>query len=377
MVDSGLTRLTPLIGEAASVEGDAELGRLLRTLVNEAKTTTGSAYAALGVLGGHRMLSDFIHQGVSEDVAARIGHPPTGRGVLGAVIHADEAIVLEAISDHPASIGFPEHHPPMESFLGVPVTAGGERFGNLYLTEKEGGFTDADVAVVEALSHIAGAAIQSARLHARLRRVALIEDRQRIARDLHDSVIQDLFAVGLGLQSLAHAQTDENLVDKLTSAIDTLDDSVAMLRRYIFELKESPFPATGLDERLQQLVARLGSAYPARVELSLGTIGDGPWVDDAVLLATEALSNALRHSGATHVEVSAGLEDDYMVVVVTDNGGGFEDGSEPRGLGLHSMRTRAEAHGGWTTVESSPSQGTSVVARFPVRSAGPDGPEPQ
>ncbi len=373
MADSGLTRLTPLIGEAASVEGSADLGRLLRTLVDEAKRTTGARYAAIGVMGGHGVLAEFIYEGISEDTATLIGHPPTGRGVLGAVIRADEPIVLESIADHPDSVGFPDNHPPMATFLGVPVMVGSERFGNLYLTEKEGGFSDADVAAIKALSNIAGSAIQSARLHARLRRVALIEDRQRIARDLHDSVIQDLFAVGLGLQSLTDSLADENVLLKLTSAIDTLDDSVAALRRYIFELKETPMPATGLDERLQQVVSRLGSAYPARVVLSLGTLGDGPWVDDAVLLATEALSNALRHSGATLVDVFAGIEDGQLVVEVTDNGSGFTD-ADTRGLGLHSMRTRAESHGGTASVSTVPGEGTTVVARFPVRSPAPGGP---
>src|SRR5690606_17885133 len=103
-------------------------------------------------------------------------------------------IVLEAISDHPDSVGFPANHPAMISFLGVPVAVADRSFGNLYLTDKEGGFNDDDVVAIEALSRIAGAAVQTARLQSRLRRLAVVEERQRIARDLHDSVIQDLFA---------------------------------------------------------------------------------------------------------------------------------------------------------------------------------------
>src|SRR5918996_5471491 len=118
---SGLNRLTPLIAEAASVEGEADLGRLLRTLVSEVMAATGAPYVALGVIGEHQVLSDFVFKGITEAEAERIGHLPTGHGVLGTVIRENQTIVLERISDHPDSVGFPDHHPPMESFLGVPI----------------------------------------------------------------------------------------------------------------------------------------------------------------------------------------------------------------------------------------------------------------
>lgn len=366
--------LTPLIEEAVAVEDTAELGRLLRTLVYEAQRTTGAKYAALGVLGEHGVLAEFIYEGIGPELAHRIGHPPTGRGVLGTVIHAHGAIVLESIADHPDSVGFPEHHPPMGSFLGFPISVGAERFGNLYLTEKDGGFTEADVASVEAISHIAGAAIHTATLHRRLRRMALVEDRQRIARDLHDSVIQDLFAVGLGLQAIATRLDDSVLVQELDGAVDTLDEAVSSLRRYVFELRDTPRPAVTLDERLGNLVARLGAVYPARIELSLESITDGPWVDDAVLLTTEALSNALRHAQADQIDVSVAVEDGHLVIRVKDDGTGFDHGAISGGMGLHSMKSRAESHGGSTTVETSPGGGTHVEARFPVTPASPPAP---
>lgn len=346
--------------------GTADLDHLLRTLVAEAKRATGARYAALGVIGGHGVLSDFIYDGISEEQAREIGPPPSGRGVLGTLIREKHPLVLEVIGDHPDSVGFPEHHPPMASFLGVPITAGEESFGNLYLTEKEGGFTDDDLVAVKALSHIAGSGIHSARLQHRLRQMAVVEDRQRIARDLHDSVIQDLFAVGLGLQALSMG-VDESVAAGLNSAIDTLDESVATLRRYVFELRETPRPAERLDERVREVIDRMAKAYSTRVELSVDAAHHGPWVDDAVLLTTEALSNALRHGRADRIWISLGIEEGHQVIVVTDDGIGFDLRRVGIGMGLSSMKARAESTGGMADISSRPGTGTTVTARFPIR----------
>ena len=363
-----LTRLTPLIAEAASVADESDLGRVLRTLALEAKAATQASYVALGIIGEHGWLSEFIYDGISPEQADLIGHPPTGRGVLGTVIRENRSMVVESISQHSDSVGFPPNHPPMTNFLGVPVTVGDDAFGNLYLTNKEGGFNDDDVVVVEALSRIAGAAVQTARLQTRLSRVAVVEDRQRIARDLHDSVIQDLFAVGLSLQGLSLRLTDDEIGGLLTESIDTLDDSVNTLRRYVFELKDASQPAVGLDERLQVMVARMGSAYPVRVRLTLDYTESGELDDDIVLLATEALSNALRHSQAQSVEITLTRDDQSVILRVIDDGVGFEASESVHGMGLANMTARAKTLGGSVELRSSES-GTVVEARLPVRRA--------
>ena len=363
-----LTRLTPLIAEAVSVADESDLGRVLRTLALEAKAATQASYVALGIIGEHGLLSEFIYEGIPLEQADLIGHPPTGRGVLGTVIRENRSMVVESISQHPDSVGFPPNHPPMTNFLGVPVTVGDDAFGNLYLTNKEGGFNDDDVVVVEALSRIAGAAVQTARLQTRLSRVAVVEDRQRIARDLHDSVIQDLFAVGLSLQGLSLRLTDDEIGGLLTESIDTLDDSVNTLRRYVFELKDVSQPAVGLDERLQVMVARMGSAYPVRVRLTLDYTESGELDDDIVLLATEALSNALRHSQAQSVEITLTRDDQSVILRVIDDGVGFEASESVHGMGLANMTARAKTLGGSVELRSSES-GTVVEARLPVRRA--------
>lgn len=365
---TGLRRLAPLIAEAASVEGEMDLGRILRILVAEVQAVTDAPYVALGVIGEHQVLSDFVYEGISKEQADEIGKLPTGHGVLGTVIRENQTIILESISDHPDSIGFPEHHPPMEAFLGVPVSVGGDPFGNLYLTDKEGGFTDEDIAVVEAISRVAGAAIQVARLQTRLRHMAVIEDRQRIARDLHDSVIQDIFAVGLSLQGLSTRVSEMEVREQLDSSIDTLDGTVNTLRRYVFELREEVVPATGLDDKIQALVARMGSAYPTKVELSVEPLESYPSDQELVLLLTEALSNALRHADAAKISVDVMQKGEDILVRIADDGIGFDPANIEAGMGLANMRARALGLGGTLELEAEPGEGTTVIARIPIRS---------
>lgn len=366
MSASEVSGLTPLITSAAKVVGTSDLGEVLRTLVAQAKNATGAEYAAIGVLGSHDVLSEFIFDGIDTDLAALIGHPPVGRGVLGTVIREKKPIMLGEISEHPDSVGFPEHHPKMHAFLGVPVAVGEEVFGNLYLTNKDGGFTNQDLEIANALSRIAAAAVQTARLQTRLRRLAVVEDRQRIARDLHDSVIQDLFATGLSLQGLASQVSDPKITGPLNQALDTLDRSVTALRSYVFELRESSRAPVGLDERLQVLVSRMGATYPSHVELNIeGEVPD-VWDEELVILATEALSNALRHSHATHVEVELVVDPTEMTLKVTDNGDGFDPGKPRQGMGLSNMAARAQAMGGSLYLESGEETGTVVEARIPL-----------
>ena len=360
-------RMSGLIEAAAGVVEQTDLELVLRRLVTEATAATGARYGALGVLGDHGVLSDFLHEGISADQASRIGRLPTGRGVLGTVIRLNETIRVDEISTHPDAVGFPEHHPPMGSFLGVPVAVGDTAFGNLYLTDKEGGFTDQDVTVVEALSRIAGAAVKTARLQERLRRVAVVEDRQRIARELHDSVIQEMFAVGLGLQGVAQLVESPQAEATLLDAVDRLDRSVETLRRYIFELKNEPDSRPRLDERLQELVARMGSAYPARVRLSLDLDHplEGSVDDELVAIVTESLSNALRHAAAGSVDVDVSVDNHRCEIRVKDDGTGFDTRAPTEGMGLENMHGRVRRRNGEITIISS-EVGTELSVRIPV-----------
>ncbi|HSJ85561.1 MAG TPA: GAF domain-containing sensor histidine kinase [Acidimicrobiia bacterium] len=364
---SAVHRLPGLIEAAAAVVGAGDLEHTLRRLVAEARTATGATYAALGIIGEHGVLTEFFYEGLSAEEAARIGSLPMGKGVLGTLVREKTTIRIDSIADHPESYGFPPNHPAMGNFLGVPVAAGGKAFGNLYLTDKTGGFTDDDVMLVEALSRIAGSAVTTARLQERLRSIAVGEDRERIARDLHDSVIQDLFAVGLGLQGIAEVVTDNDAATTLEEAVDRLDTVVEELRAYIFQLR-SGGGRRQLDERLQELVSRLGSAYPTPVTLEIGSLSpsDERLEDEVVKIVTEALSNALRHSRGTKIEVVVLDEDGWYRIMVRDDGSGFDPAARRAGLGLANLSARASKLGGMAEITSSPGRGTTVEVKLPL-----------
>jgi len=365
---TSVDRLPALIEAAAGVVGELDLERVLDRLVTEAIQATGARYGALGVLGEHGVLSEFRHSGLTEEEASVIGAPPTGRGVLGTVIREKRTIVVREISEHPESYGFPPNHPPMGSFLGVPVSAGGKAFGNLYLTEKSGGFTEDDVALVEALSRIAGSAVNTARLQDRLRGLAVVEDRERIARDLHDSVIQDLFAVGLSLQGISERVQDTSAAQTLADAVDRLDDAVEALRAYIFQLKTSPDRRPALDDRLQELVSRVGSAYPSdvRLEIEITDVDDDHLEDQILKIVTEALSNALRHSEGSSIDVTVKSGSDGVLIRVSDDGIGFDTRRPTAGMGLANIAARAERIGGTMALKSEPGAGAVVEVVVPA-----------
>ena len=360
-------RLSELITASAGVVGELDLDHLLRRLVSEARSATGAEYAALGVIGSHGVLTDFIYEGLDPGQAERIGSLPRGRGVLGTVVREKKTIILDDISEHPDSYGFPEHHPPMKSFLGVPIRAGDTVFGNLYLTDKAGNFGSEDIVVVEALAVIAGSAINTAGLRERLAEMAIVEDRHRIARDLHDTIIQDLFAIGLSLQGQAERAESETSAAILNDAVDRLDDSVEALRGYIYELRSADEGRPDLGSRLRQLAERMAAVYPSELGLSLGPVtSPGVDVEDQVLkVAQEAISNALRHSGTDRVEIELSERDGDITLQISDRGVGFDPDAVDWGMGLANMRDRVERMAGKLQITTEPGRGTTVVIVLP------------
>lgn len=361
-------RLSSLMSAAAAVVGEVDLDHVLRRLVTEARVATGARYAALGVIGPHGVLSDFIFEGVDDDVANKIGSLPQGRGVLGTVVRERKTIMVDDIASHEESFGFPDGHPPMTSFLGVPLRAGQTVFGNLYMADKPGSFDESDATLVEALAVIAGSAVSTARLHERLKSIAIVEDRDRIARDLHDSIIQDLFAVGLSLQGLSERVADDSSSAVLDTAVDQLHSSVETLRKYIYELRAADEFREKLSGQLAGLVERMGNAYPTRISLDLRGDVDGIELrvaEELLKLVTEAVSNALRHSRAEDVTIEATRDADGLTISVVDDGAGFDIEKVDRGMGLISMRERVLRLGGEFHIEAMPGKGTAVSIRLP------------
>jgi signal transduction histidine kinase len=299
------------------------------------------------------------------DAAEKIGHLPVGHGVLGTLIHDPQTVRVDDISHHPDSVGFPEHHPTMTTFLGVPVRAGNSVFGNLYLTDKDEPYTTEDEVLVEALAAVAGGAISSLRLRQRLSDLALADDRERIARDLHDAVIQDLFAVGLSLQAATVQLEDPSLRQRMDDAVDRIDTAIASLRTFIFDLRSLGTLNTTLSRTLDDMLGRIaGGKASWEVHLSDDVGGvDSRILDNALLVTREAVSNAIRHGGATELRIHIDRITDGARLIVADNGRGFDPALAARGMGITNMEARAKDDGGMFEIESSP-RGTTIDAVF-------------
>jgi signal transduction histidine kinase len=368
------TSLQPLLDAVVTVGSELSLPVVLHRIVETATELVDATYGALGVLdetGGR--LAEFLTVGIDELSANRIGPLPEGHGVLGLLIVDPVPLRLDDLTSHPDSFGFPPGHPVMRTFLGVPVRVRGEVFGNLYLTDKRGGgpFTEADEELVVGLAAAAGVAIENARLHAKLTELLVLEDRERIARDLHDTVIQRIFATGLSLQSVAARCTDPLLAERLQASVDDLDDTVRHIRTTIFELQRQRLPGRSVRQEVLDL------AYEAGEALGLDPIVrfDGPIdlvvADDVAdhLLATvrESLTNVVKHARSPRLEVRLHVEDGLLVLEVLDEGVGLsDDDTDGSGQGLRNLRSRATLLGGDMQVAARPSGGTALTWSVPL-----------
>ena len=367
--------LRRLLGATLLLESNLHLAELLNHIVEEAISLANARYGALGVLdaGGTRVVQFHVSGLVPDDEARlRAGQLPTGRGVLGVLIDDPRPMRIRAIGDHPASVGFPSGHPPMTSFLGAPIKVRDQVYGNLYLTDKIGEeeFTDDDEAVIEALAVAAGIAVENARLHQRAGEVAVYEDRDRMARDLHDGVIQRLFAIGLSLQGLTAAQAGRAVAGSISAVVDDIDETIRQVRTTIFELG-SKGTGRGIRAGVLDLVDELRPVlgFPVTVEF-IGPV-DASVADEVAeqLLATlrEALTNVARHAQASSASVSLAVVGGTSRLEVRDDGRGLTGGTSPGGgHGLPNMAGRAEDLGGTFQVLQPEAGGTTLVWEVPA-----------
>jgi signal transduction histidine kinase len=374
---AGPRQLRRLLDGVLTIGSDLDLYTVLHTIIETAADVVDARYGALGVLDESRTgLSDFVTVGLDDDARAAIGHLPEGHGILGLLIVDPKPLRLADLREHPDRFGFPPHHPPMTSFLGVPITVRGEVFGNLYLCDKAGGdvFTDVDQELAVGLAAAAGIAIENARLHARAAEFATLQDRERIARDLHDTVIQRLFAIGLSLQATVRMVADAKVAARLMGAVDDLDTTVRDVRAAIFELHSVRLPGRSVRQELIELCAEsargLGFDPVIRFDGPIDTAVDDGLADDLFAVAREALSNVAKHARARSVEVAVGVHDSILELRVDDDGvgvpAGAVDGDVDGGRGIANLRARALKLGGGFELSSRSSGGTSLVWRAPV-----------
>jgi signal transduction histidine kinase len=525
----GRDRLDGLVEAMLAVTSGLDLADTLRTIVHTAIELIDARYGALGVRGHGHELTEFVYEGIDEATRERIGALPQGRGVLGFLIDEPAPIRLENIHDHPASVGFPPNHPPMRTFLGVPVRIRDEVFGNLYLTEKVTGqpFSEDDEVLAQALAAAAGIAIDNARLYEqsrarqswieatrdiatqllsgidpaqvfhrvatealkltgaelavvavpvdadieqadvdelvvieaagetagvarasiqvsgttvgqvfqqrklyrgtaadagldgflddagpalvvplratdtvagvvvtlrhqgaqpftdeqldmmsgfsdqaalawqlassqrRMRELDILSDRDRIARDLHDHVIQRLFAIGLAVQGTIARTRSPEAQQRLTGTVDDLQAVIHEIRTAIFDLHGGSPGATRLRQRLDEAVAQFAGSDVRTTMQIVGPLSviDMPLADHAEAVVREAVSNAIRHGEATELTIRVQVDDD-LSIEVTDNGSGI--GDDVTTSGLTNLRRRAEDSGGTFSIVA-PAIGGTVL----------------
>lgn len=528
-------RVRELLRVANDLTSSLDLPAVLRRIVEVSVELVDARFGAMGVIGDDGTLEQFLHVGMSPEEVAAIGHLPEGRGLLGALVDDPRAVRLRHLSDDPRSDGFPAHHPPMDSFLGVPIRSRGRAFGNLYLTDSRNGqFSHDDEEIVSALAATAGIAIENARLfedsefrgrwstalvdlsrsligsgdgheidrfvssiaavaradlvtvavvepdatmvrvtyahglgaddllgatfpwrgtpaepplasglpsivsdlgahasgsieglaqlghallipfrtshdlqgllcvarqqsasafeerdldmgvsfaghvsvalerqagHAARRRVTLLEDRNRIARDLHDHVIQRLFATGLNLQALAR-NLDEAASEGIMAQVREIDGAIGQIRESIFAIRSADDRTgrIGLRARVVEVVERFAASFERRPRVVFGgpvdLMSSDDLADDLTAALTELLSNVVRHAEATTAHVEVTVEDGHASVVVTDDGVGVGDAG--RAGGLVNLEQRAEGRGGDFSIEELPEGGTRACWSAPI-----------
>jgi len=369
---AGPRQLRRLLEAVMDVGRELDLDAVLKRIIESAVELVDARYGALGVLDPSRTrLERFITVGLDEDHIRRIGNLPEGHGVLGLLIVEPKAIRLPDIVDHDESYGFPAGHPPMQSFLGVPVYVHGEVFGNLYLTDKTTSevFTDVDEELVSALATAAGIAIDNARLHARVGEMVVLEDRERIARDLHDTVIQRLFATGLTLQGAARLAQRPEVTDRINQAVEDIDITVKQIRTAIFELETRRAPGRSVRRDVLDLATELAPTLGFEPTVRF----DGP-IDAAItpeiaeqLLPTlrEALTNVAKHASASRADVLLTVTDRVSLEVI-DDGRTSTPKATATGHGLRNMEHRAGIAGGTLSLRHEAGQGTILRWEVPL-----------
>lgn len=391
-------RLRALLSAALELSDAHDRDTVLQRIVNGAAVVAESQYAALGVYGGDGRLMTFVHHGVDAATIDAIGRYPDGHGLLGEVIIADRPVRVHDIDSDPRSEGFPEGHPLMRTFLGVPILRGGRRYGNLYVSEKLDGrtFDDTDEALLVALAAFAAGAIETTELLAAERQQAAVEEqararrellghviaaqeaeRARVSRDLHDDVGQALTSVLLGLRlvedALARPTIDaDDARAHVADLRELVADALRRARDLAFDLRPTVLDDIGLGAALERLTSTIAARAALTIELAVTGLEANERLTpetETVLyrVVQEALTNVVRHAGATTASVTISATAKRVRALVEDDGVGFDPSAEldrPH-LGVDGIHERAALAGGTVAITSAPGTGTAVMLEVP------------
>jgi signal transduction histidine kinase len=348
------------------------LEQVLERIAEVSKDLINAKYAALGVPDGKGGLRFFKVSGMTAEQVARLDHLPIGKGLIGAIMEDRSTIRLERMRDDSRSAGFCRAHPSMTSLLGVPIQVGQQLFGTLYLCDRADGqpFSEDDAWLVETMAGYAALAIAGSQLNEQQQRLALLEERERIGMDLHDGVIQSLYAMGMRLDLMR--LSGEIKPNDIPEVIDNLNDVIEDIRRYIMNLQRRNAPQQTIRDSLRELISRFHTTENLKIELDVPDLPPRftPTTFEAITqMVNEAISNAVRHADATLIRVVADRQDKELVVSIIDNGKGFDPQNltHQDGLGLRNLQQRASLHGGTVEIEAKPNEGTRLTITVPVQ----------
>ncbi len=370
-------RRRSLVEAGIAITSELSLDSVLQTLVRIAADLTGARYSALGVIDrAGSGLERFVTHGIDDKGRSAIGDVPRGLGILGVLIADARPLRLDDLTRDPRSVGFPPNHPPMHSFLGVPIMTRGVAFGNLYLAEKQpqGSFTEEDEETVMLLAAQAAVAIENAGSVQRdaLRRAVQAQEveRRRLARELHDETGQALTSILLGLAAVERSESAEAAHAAAAALRELVVETLQNVRRLAVELRPSALDDFGLEPALRRLgqTVREGGALDVQVEARLGGQRLPADVETALYrIVQEALTNVVKHAEAKHVSIVLTRKQASVLVMIEDDGRGF-DPAQPSvvGLGLQGMRERVELLDGSFQVEAAPRTGTTLIVELPV-----------
>lgn len=358
------------------IAGDLSLDTVLERLVHAARELVDARYAALGTPDDDGGFDRFITAGMTQDEIESMGPLPRTHGLLGAMLSDPEPFRTDDITTDPRFRGWwPSTHPTMKSFLGVPIVFKGDVIGAFYATDKTTGpaFTAADEEMVGLLAAHAAVLMEHARFFQESRELSVLDERNRLARDLHDAMTQTLFSLRLTLDTAASTLADDpaGAARHVEAASALVETTFRELRTLIFELRPPNLEVDGLGETVRKHLDVVGRAHGLAVKLTTRCDRRPPSGVEAALyrIVQEAVTNVVRHAQATTVSVTASVDDRLAVVEIADDGVGFDPTSRTiraRHLGLTSMRERAQAAGGTWTIESSPGAGTTVRVEVPL-----------